>query len=306
MTDFQSIDERLYGELAVGKTAFLPLPDRAVWKVTGEDRVRYLNGQVTNDVSKLSVGTSQYAAVLTGKGKIVGDLFLAALPDALLLDAPLELRETLRERFEKFLIADDVIFEDLTGTGFLTHCFGAALPDVDADAGDVASANRRFGLPGFDLWRSGAESAVLRDGPVIGAAEAEAFRIEHAIAAWGREIDGNSLPQEVLLDVNRRGLSYEKGCYVGQETVARIRSIGHVNRKIVFLEQTAGPSALGAAPFPLQAADGAEAGRITSIAFSPHAGGEVALAMVGRNYFGIGIELVAGERRYRVAPPSRQ
>jgi len=303
VTDFQPIDERLYHELAAGKGAYFPLPGRAVWRVTGEDRIRYLNGQVTNDVSQLRVGSSQYAAVLTGKGKIVGDLFLAALPDSLLLDAPLELRETLRERFEKFLIADDVVFDDLTGTGALTHCFGAVAPAVQA--GDLVSANRRFGLPGFDLWRPGAESS-FGESPEIGTAEAETLRIEHSIAAWGREIDGNALPQEVLLDVGRRGLSYEKGCYVGQETVARIRSIGHVNRKVVFLEQIAGPSALGVAPLPLQAADGAEAGRITSVAFSPHAGGEVALAMVGRNYFGIGTELVAGERRYRVAPPSRQ
>ena len=303
MTDFQPIDERLYHELAAGQAAHLPLPARAVWRVTGEDRIRYLNGQVTNDVSKLPVGTSQYAAVLTGKGKIVGDLFLAALPDSLLLDAPIELRETLRERFEKFLIADDVVFEDLTGTGALTHCFGAIAPPFQT--GDLASANRRFGLPGFDVWRPGVESPSW-ESPSVGTAEVEAVRIEHAIAAWGREIDGNTLPQEVLLDVGRRGLSYEKGCYVGQETVARIRSIGHVNRKVVFLEQIAGPSALGAAPFPLQAADGAEAGRVASVAFSPRAGGEVALAIVGRNYFSIGTELAAGERRYRIAEPPCQ
>jgi len=303
VTDFQPIDERLYHELAAGKAGHLPLSARAVWKVTGEDRIRYLNGQITNDVSKLPIGASQYAAVLTGKGKIVGDLFLAALPDALLLDAPIELRETLRERFEKFLIADDVVFDDLTGTGSLTHCFGAPAPAVQA--GDLVSANRRFGLPGFDLWRPGVASPSW-ESPAVGMAEVEAVRIEHGIAAWGREIDGNTLPQEVLLDVGRRGLSYEKGCYVGQETVARIRSIGHVNRKVVFLEQLAGPSALGAEPIPLQAADGAEAGRITSVAFSPRAGGEVALAMVGRNHFGFGTELAAGERHYRIAAPPRQ
>jgi len=302
VTDFKPIDERLYREVAAGAPGRIALYARAVWRVTGEDRIRYLNGQVSNDVAKLAPGHAQYAAVLTGKGKIVGDLFLAATPEALLLDAPLALREPLQDRFEKFLIADDVIFQDLTGMGRLTHYFGPTAPEVEDG---IVSVHRRFGLPGFDVWIEGAEAPASWHGLEIGTAEAEAFRIEHAIAAWGREIDANTLPQEALLDVGRRGLSYDKGCYVGQETVARIRSIGHVNRKVAFLEQIAGPSTLRAAPIPLQAADGAEAGRLTSAAYSPLLGKEVALAMVGRNHFEIGTELAAGERRYRIAAPPR-
>ena len=287
MPDFPAVDESLYRRIAGGGTAWLPLVDRAVWRVTGEDRARYLNGQVTNDVSKLAPGRSLYAAVLTGKGKIVGDLFIAATAEALFLDAPLALRDTLRERFEKFLIADDATFEDVTDGGSLSHWFGT-VPPAPAP-GRIVSANARFGLPGFDVWQPGAEPCLADS--VADSALAELFRIEHAIGLWGREIDGNTLPQEVLFDRDNRGLSYTKGCYVGQETVARIRSLGHVNRKLVFLEATA-PASMEGTDLHLRC-DGEEAGRITSWAFSPLLGKNVALGMVGRQFLDAGRSLRA-------------
>ncbi len=181
MTDFPAIDEALYSDLASGKPGFLPLPDRAIWKVTGDDRARYLNGQVTHDVAKLPPGRSLYAAALTGKGKIVGDLFVAAAPDCLLLDAPLELREALRERLEKFLIADDAEFADLTGAGRLSHVFGAGEENRPPGApGRIVSENARFGLPGFDVWQEGVEP--FRSGPAVPEALADLFRIESGIA----------------------------------------------------------------------------------------------------------------------------
>lgn len=106
----------------------LPLPDRALWKVTGEDRVRYLNGQVTNDLSLLTPGRSLYGAVLTGKGRMEGEGFFAATEDAVWIDAPLPVRESLRARLEKFLIADDAMIEDVTDSYRLSHWFGEEAP----------------------------------------------------------------------------------------------------------------------------------------------------------------------------------
>lgn len=302
VTDSAPLDEALYQALASGQTGSLPLA-RAAWKVTGDDRARYLNGQVTHDVAKLAIGRSLYAAALTGKGKIVGDLFAAAAPDCLLLDAPLPLRVSLRERLEKFLIADDAEFHDVTETGRLSHVFGNERP---AEAtGRIVSANARFGLPGFDVWQEGTEPFLA--GPAVPEALADLFRIEHGIALWGREIDENTLPQEALLDRDGRGLSYDKGCYVGQETVARIRSIGHVNRKLVVLEQIEGPAS-APEPGPL-AADGDagnEAGRLTGGAWSPLAGKPIALAYVGKKFLGDGKDLSGGERRWKIVPPPRR
>jgi folate-binding protein YgfZ len=297
----EALYEALYRDLAAGKTGSLPL-HRAVWTVTGADRARYLNGQVTHDVAKLAPGRSLYAAALTGKGKIMGDLFIAAAVDRLLLDAPLELRETLRKRLEQFLIADDAEFHDATEAGRLSHVFGTERPPEAP--GRIVSANARFGLPGFDVWQEGPEPFL--SGPLVPEALTDLFRIEYGIGAWGREIDANTLPQEALLDVGGRGLSYEKGCYVGQETVARLRSIGHVNRKLVVLEQVGAPE--NAAPGLKLEVGGEDAGRITSAAFSPLRQGTLALAYVGKKFLGGDkeLEFVAGERRWKIVPPPRQ
>jgi len=268
----------------------LALPPRALWRVTGEDRLRYLNGQLTQDLARLAPGRAVYGAVLTGKGKIVGDLFVAAADDALYLDADLGLRDALRERLEKFLIADDAEFEDVTGKYVLRHQLG----DHREAVGPLAFASARFGVPGRDLWLPEGEGASVSP-------EADALvqrlEIEHGIARWGFEIDAETLPQEVALDTDRRGLSYEKGCYVGQETVARVRSIGHVNRRLVRLEQVAGPGE-GPLPAVLRAGE-EEAGKLTRTARFPD-GRILGLGFLKRKFLEAPPQLEADGRDFRV------
>ncbi len=274
----------------------MPLPPRALWRVTGADRVRYLNGQTTQDVSRIAPGAAAYGAVLTGKGKIVGDLFLAvaAADGALHLDAALSLRDSLRDRLEQFLIADDAAIEDVTGAFALAHVTGDAAP-VPPEGG-LVFRNARFGVPGFDVWLPQPAASTPAAGPIDDALLAR-LEIEHGIARWGVEIDAETLPQEIALEEGNRGLSYEKGCYVGQETVARIRSLGHVNRRLVRLEQTAGPADL--VPAPLLTSDGEEAGRLTRLAPFPD-GTTRALGFLKRKFLETPPELRAGERRFRV------
>ncbi|SDT91882.1 aminomethyltransferase/hypothetical protein [Verrucomicrobium sp. GAS474] len=287
---------------------FFALPARALWRVTGEDRVRYLNGQTTRDLTLLQPGQSVYGAVLTGKGKIVGDLFLSATDDALYLDADLSLRETLRERLEKFLIADDVTIDDVTGQFALSRLQGdglsgfASKPKEGETLAPVAFVSQRFGVEGVDHWIPLSRSFPV---PFPALPEAEAadlvdrLEIEHGIARWGIEIDAETLPQEVAFDLAGRGLVYDKGCYVGQETVARIRSIGHVNRRLVRLEQTGGP--VDRSPAPLFAAPGEEAGRLTRLA--PFPDGKVrALGFLKRKFLETPPELKteADGRTFRV------
>jgi len=268
----------------------MPLPPRALWRVTGADRVRYLNGQTTQDVSRIVPGAAAYGAVLTGKGKIVGDLFLSGAEDALYLDADLSLRAALRDRLEKFLIADDAAIEDVTDVFSLAHVTGDAAPAVAE--GSLVFRNARFGVPGFDLWRPRHDATEAVDDAFLARLE-----IEHGIARWGVEIDAETLPQEIALEEGSRGLSYEKGCYVGQETVARIRSLGHVNRRLVRLEQASGPADF--TPGPLLTADGEEAGRLTRLAPFPD-GATRALGFLKRKFLEKPPELRAGERRFRV------
>ncbi len=216
--------------LLQGRRGYRVLENRALWKLKGSDRIRYLNGQVTNDVAKLSAGESCYAGVCTAKGKLVSDLFVGADQDQLWLDAPLERREILRERLEKFLIADDAEFEDLTETHCLTHYFGADLPQVDG----VVLKNARFGIPGCDVWNVKGKS--FQAGEEVSDSVLEELQIEKLIPKWGSELSEEILPPEAGMD--RQGIRYDKGCYVGQEVMARIKSIGHVNKVLCKLESS--------------------------------------------------------------------
>jgi tRNA-modifying protein YgfZ len=270
------------------------VPDRALFRLTGSDRVRYLNGQITNDLAVLATGHACYAASLTGKGKIVTDLFIAAGTDALWLDAPLVRREALHERLEKFLIADDAVLEDVTDQSRVTHFFHhPPAPQKDR----MIFANLRHGLPGYDCWTPAESTALVSTDPMVEPALIAALHLEYALGQWGREIDENTLPQEILLE--RHGLSYTKGCYVGQETVARIRSIGHVNKSLCCLEHLSGP--IPALPQPLTLNE-AVMGKLTSTGLSPTLNKQIALGLVSTKHQTLGTELVTGEARWKLIP----
>src|SRR5438552_3270226 len=111
----------LYAEIRK-KGGVADLSHRAIWLVSGEDRVRFLNGQVTNDVRKLKPnGSAIHACVLTTKGKLCGDIFISARSNSLRLDAEASLRESLTARLERYLIADDVVIKDVTNEWSLIH-----------------------------------------------------------------------------------------------------------------------------------------------------------------------------------------
>ncbi len=128
-----SLNLDLYRRVLAGETASFRLAPRALWKLSGPDATRYLNGQVTNDVALLASGQSIYAAVCTAKGRMEGDLTIARHDEAFYLDAEVALREGLGLRLEKYLIADDAVFEDIGDAWTLTHVFGAKSPSTPAD-----------------------------------------------------------------------------------------------------------------------------------------------------------------------------
>src|SRR3984957_1006077 len=115
----------------------LDLSDRAKFIVTGADRLRFLNGQLTNDILSLRPGSAIYACALTAKGKLCADLFVTAAKESLFLDAESVLREPLPARLERYIIADDVTLEDVTGAFGLFHLAGPEL----GDAGSLVPAS---------------------------------------------------------------------------------------------------------------------------------------------------------------------
>ncbi|EDY17458.1 folate-binding protein YgfZ [Chthoniobacter flavus Ellin428] len=242
--------------------------ERAQLMLTGPDRVRYLNGQVTSDVRKLSPGQTQMACVTTAKGKLCADIVITAQEDALYVDAEGSLREGLLARLERYIVADDVAIEDVSEKYALLHYLGAE-PTISG-AGKVASA-RRLGRVGWDLRLPREEFVAARESLLAGrvavdAALAETLRIEAGIPSWGRELDENTLPPEAGLDQTH--IDYHKGCYIGQEVISRLRSVGHVNRQLTgFIAEGAAPLAAGAQLFA--AADApASLGVLTSVTYS--------------------------------------
>lgn len=246
----------------------IDLSDRAKLRLTGADRVRFLNGQVSNDVRRATGADAVYACVMTIKGKMCGDAFIHGEPDSLLLDAPAELRDSLAARLERYIIADDVTLEDVTDDYTLRHVVGGG-------AGGVRSV--RLGPSGADHWSE--IGAPLPVGNLLNVAQAETLRVLAGVPKWGAELGEDTLPAEA--DLEGRAVDFAKGCYIGQEVVSRIKSVGHVNWNLRGFRAVTG--ALHPAD-SLTAADGKVIGHITSVARSLDESCDLALGYVRRGY----------------------
>jgi len=262
----------LYHRILAGEILTHVLSPRALWRLSGPDRVRYLNGQVTNDVSELADGQTCYAAVCTAKGRMEGDLHIAAREAEFYLDAANELQESLGARLDKYLIADDAAFEDVSAQWSLSHVFGTTPPPAPPVGFIIPHA--RFGLPGHDVWH--ATAGAITVGDTVPADVIETLRLEHGIPQWGKELTPNTLPPEAGPQM-LAAISYTKGCYVGQETIARLKSVGHVNKTLVFLQSAS--EAFPASGTKLIQED-REVGVVTSSIFSPRRQKGIALAYV--------------------------
>ena len=255
-----------YHELPV-RGGLADLSDRVKLLLTGADRVRYLNGQVTSNVPKLAAGQTQPACVTTAKGRLCAEVLITALDDALCIDAEAALRATLPARLERYIIADDVTLEDVTETRALLHFIGP--PPSAFDSARCIRA-RRFGRDGWDVQLPTGDFAVMKAALfsqhlLLDEALLETLRIEAGLPRWGRDIGEDTLPPEAGLD--RTHIDYHKGCYIGQEVISRLKSVGHVNRHLTgFVAADGPPPAVGASIF----APGEEraVGTITSAAFS--------------------------------------
>jgi folate-binding protein YgfZ len=275
---------------------FLMAP-QSLWRFSGPDAERYLNGQITNDLTKLAEGHAFRAAVCTAKGRMEGDISIARHEGAFYIDADISLRESLGARLDKFLIADDAILEDITEEWSLVHYF-CDVPPKEL-AGGFAISHARFGYDGCDFWKPGTiENTQIKHEKIANADVIETLRLENGIPRWGAELTANTLPPEAGPHM-LAAISYTKGCYVGQETIARLKSVGHVNKTLVFLRSAT-------AQFPPVGAklvlDGHEVGAVTSSGFSPRLKKGIALAYVQRQHASDGAVLTTEGHVLTVAP----
>lgn len=258
----------------------LPLPSPVLIEARGPDAVRYLNGQLTQDVRLLaSSGKALPACVTDAKGRLQFRVFIhAGVDGAIRVACEHAGADELFARLDRYLIADDATLEDITTAWTRLHVTGDEPPPLPADA--CAVSVNRFGVEGWDLWLpAGSCHETLDRLPFMNPDETETLRITAGIPLWGSELSTGLLPPEAGLD--RTDISYAKGCYIGQEVISRIKSAGKVNRRL--MRMTLDDSISCQPGDLLIEADGKEAGQITSVAPQSLAGRRSLLAYLKRN-----------------------
>jgi len=277
-------------------------------RISGPKAAELVTGMVTNDVSALTPGEGQYAAALTPKGKIVADLRIFALDDALLIDTAAAASPGWKEMVRKYVNPRLAPYHDVSSELADIGVFGrsarlvisrvAGVDDRDlAELDPYSHITRTFGsgsiiiarvpeidIEGYEIFAPMADVPDLKSklrsaGAAEGAPETwEIARVESGRPMWGVDMDDSTLPQEANFD-ELGAISYTKGCYIGQETVARVHFRGHVNRFLRRLRFVTRP----APPRGAELIDetGKVIGDVRSSALSPRYGG-VALGMVRR------------------------
>ncbi|HEY5768063.1 MAG TPA: glycine cleavage T C-terminal barrel domain-containing protein [Candidatus Udaeobacter sp.] len=263
---------------------FLDLSACAKLRVGGADTSRFLNGQITNDLRKASETVAIEACVLNAKGKLNAQIFISVIGEAFLIDAEPELRETLRARLERYVIADDVQIEDVTDEFSLFHVFTEKPPALES--GRILSA-RRFATTGWDIWSDSARhDTVARELAsayvFIDSVAADVMRIEQGLPRWGHELTDEIIPIEANLE--ERTIDYQKGCYIGQEVISRIKMSGQTNKRLCGLISLNNTPLQPGMKLVAPSASGKEAGWITSVTRSPRLGKEIALGYVKRGF----------------------
>ena len=267
---------------------------RTKLRVTGADRLRFLNGQITNDLRKSSAGSTIQACVLNAKGKTNANIFVTWNADSFLVDADPALREALLLRLERYIIADDVQLEDVSEQFSLFHLTGEALP-VLSGSFETARAER-FGVAGWDIWsaRPAHERVWQQLTTALAVCDeqcAEIFRIEKGIPRWGAELTEEIIPVEANLE--RTCVDYAKGCYIGQEVISRMKMSGQANKRLCgFVSVSEAPLRSGMRLVTTESG-GKDVGWLTSATRSATLGTEIALGYAKRGFNSVGRQLLA-------------
>ena len=235
---------------------FIRLTEQAVLGLRGADRLRFLNGQVTNDIRLVEGDTCIPTAVLDAKGRLEAVCHVRDIDGSYLIDAPASLEDPLAARLDRYLIADDVEITKETSNWHLIHVLGTEPPPL---TNSLAFPVNRFGVTGTDLW---SRSPIEPDLEELDSARIEALRIGNGVPSWPAELHPGIFPAEAGLDAT--AVSFDKGCYLGQEVVSRMKRAGKTNQHLVHASVPGGTT-----PGSILMHEQQEAGTITSV--SPRA-----------------------------------
>jgi tRNA-modifying protein YgfZ len=282
---------------------WLELPSRGKIRMTGEDRARLLHAMTTNNIQQLTPGTGCYAFFLSAQGRILSDVNVFCFPDSLLLDTEPETRQIVFDHLDKYIIADDVTLEDVTaqlttialqGPQASAVLVKMGAPQPQAELGHeewvthpACSIARMSGKCFYLFVPPAQRDALVQELESAGAAaaDAEAFhvvRLEEGKPRYGEDITERYLAQEANVP---QALNFQKGCYLGQEIVERVRSRGQVHRVLmpIAIDSTEAPAPRTKLPW----------GEITSASYSPGFNKVVALAYVRTELAKPGTELIS-------------
>ncbi|HEY1123214.1 MAG TPA: hypothetical protein VGE67_16490 [Haloferula sp.] len=262
---------------------------RCLLAFRGPDAERYLNGQVSQDVRDLGE-TALPACVTDAKGKLQAFVRVFRGADGSpWVEGPIEQREELEARLGRYLIADDAEIHDISDEWQLAHVVDSL--DAPAFEGAFVRHARRIGMEGFDLWLPAGSSLDLE---IVTEGEAETRRIQARLPKWGAELFPGILPPEAGLD--KTSICYHKGCYIGQEVLSRLKTVGKVNRRLAAL--LVEPETESGSTLEL---DGKPAGKLTSIAPWPNESGlHAALGYLEKSAFEAGELSIPGHGTARV------
>ncbi len=298
------------------------LNKRAKIALTGGDRVRWLNGMVTNNIRDLASEQGAYAFLLNPQGHILGDLYAYNRGDSLVIDSDQFQLEKLLATFDHYIIMDDVELANLSEKVTAIGLAGPKAREVLRAAGFEISELKPLqfadvtwrsvtvtvvrgdtpSVEAYELWLSPDQATLVRDALTkagatpVGTTALELLRIAEGIPLYGQDIRERDLPQETE---QQRALHFSKGCYIGQEIVERIRSRGNVHRKFTGFEVEGALPGVGT---KIQA-DGRDVGEITSVASLPLpvASAPVALGYIRREIATPGKQFQSGSSQLSVA-----
>jgi folate-binding protein YgfZ len=300
--------------------------------VSGSERASYLQGLLTNDIVALKAGHGCYAAYLTAQGRMIADLHVYELGDAILLTVIGAVKDVVLAKLDQFIFSEDVQLGDVTDTFAQVAVVGpGATASVAAIVIGVSEEQLRAtpdhgnlrstwtggtvivtrvvdtGEPGFDLYVDRAEAGALKAALITAGAvelddaDAETLRIEAGVPLFGRDMDEETIPLEA--GIESQAISFTKGCYVGQEIIIRVLHRGHgrVARKLVGL--TVVGDRVPVTGEAIHSGD-REIGRVTSAAMSPALARPIALGYVQRDFVDPGTSVtIAGQAAAVTALP---
>lgn len=285
-------------------------------RLTGEDRAKYLHRIISNDVEGLSAGEGNYATILTNRGKLIADMSVYVLEETITIETNADTTQILAQELDKYLIADDVVIEDVTDrTGMigihgsksadlLRNAFGLHVDGLQEHHTAAHSVEDRWmvciranetGEIGYNLYTASESMEWLWDAALtkgrefgaypVGLTALNLLRVEAGIPRYGAELTDSIIPLEAEL---KNALDFEKGCYIGQEIVARMHYRGHPNRLLRgFKIDHDTPPAQGSRIFNGEK----EVGWITSAVNSPTLGETIGIGYVRTAFTDAGSEV---------------